>query len=142
VSMVPLLIPAIAGAVAFAGSHMTLHDGIGQREWRPTTTAAAQYRLAFGQGTLDLRSLPTPTTPTTIDITAGAGQIKILAPKTMNLTVLANIHFGQLEVDGNAGQAHSGMGVSRTVMPPAGAQGASVTVDIHLADGNVTVQHG
>lgn len=142
ISMVPLLAPAVIGTIAFAGSHMTLHDGIGQREWRPTDAPSAEYRLAFGQGTLDLRSMPAPTTPTTIRITAGAGQIKILAPTKLNLTVLANIHFGQLEVDGNAGQAHSGMGVSRTVEPISGAQGAPVTVDVHLADGDVTVQRG
>ena len=141
-SMLPLLAPAIAGAVAFAGSHTTLHDGIGQREWKPTAAPAAQYRLAFGQGILDLRGLAPQTAPHTVRITGGAGQIKIIAPKTLNLTVLANIHIGQLEVDGvNGDHGHGGVGISRTVDPPAGTTGVPLTVDVHLADGNITVTH-
>lgn len=138
-SMIPLLIPAIAGTVAFAGSHTTLHDGIGQREWRPTAVPAAQYRIAFGQGTLDLRKLPAQQVPRTIRITAGAGQIKIIAPKTLNLRVLANIHIGVFEVNGSVHREHSGVGLSRTVGPPADASGTPITVDVHLADGNITV---
>jgi phage shock protein PspC (stress-responsive transcriptional regulator) len=142
-SLVPLAIPAVIGAIAFAGSHASLHDGMGQREWKPVTAPAPNYRLAFGQGILDLRQLSPQPTPRTINVTMGAGQLKIIAPKTLNLTVLANIHLGQLDVDkdqGSDGQAH-GVGVGRTVDPPAGASGAPITVDVHLADGNITVLH-
>jgi phage shock protein PspC (stress-responsive transcriptional regulator) len=140
--LTPLVIPAVVGAVAFAGSHASLTDGIGQREWTPTTVPAASYHLAFGQGILDLRSLPTPSAARTIHVTVGAGQVKIVAPKTMNLTVLANVHIGSLEVDGNAahGHEHGGVGLSRTVQPPSGASGAPITVDVHLADGQVAVE--
>ena len=57
----------------------------------------------------------------------------------MNLTVDANIHFGQLDVDGHHRKGHGGVGLSRTVDPPAGATGAPITIDVHLADGNITV---
>jgi phage shock protein PspC (stress-responsive transcriptional regulator) len=140
-SMIPLLAPAIVGSIAFAGSHTTLHDGIGQREWKPTATPAAQYRVAFGQGILDLRHLPAQTEARTIRITGGAGQIKIIAPPTLNLTVRANIHLGQLSVGPTARGHHGngGIGITRTVDPPAGATGVPITVDVHLADGNITV---
>jgi phage shock protein PspC (stress-responsive transcriptional regulator) len=137
-SLVPL---AVIGAVGFAGSHASLHDGIGQREWKPTTAPAAQYKLMFGQGILDLRDLPAVTSPTSIDVTLGAGQVKIIAPKSMNLTVLANLHFGQLDVDSHNRSGHGGVGLSRTVDPPAGATGAPITVNVHVADGNITVVH-
>jgi phage shock protein PspC (stress-responsive transcriptional regulator)/FtsH-binding integral membrane protein len=139
-SLTPLLLPAIAGTVAFAGSHASLSDGIGQREWTPTTAPAAEYRLAFGQGILDLRSLPTPDAAQTIHVTLGAGQVKIIAPSAMNLTVLANVHIGSLEVDGNSEHQHGGVGLSRTVHPKPGATGAPITVDVHLADGQVAVE--
>ncbi len=100
-SMAPLLIPTVAGVIAFAGSHASLHDGVGQREWKPTTVPSSEYQLAFGQGILDLRSLPPQTGPRTIDVTMAAGQVQIIAPKAMNLTVLANIHIGVLHVDGH-----------------------------------------
>jgi phage shock protein PspC (stress-responsive transcriptional regulator) len=140
-SLLTLVAPAVVGAVAFAGSHASLHDGIGQREWKPTAAPAAQYKLMFGQGILDLRKLPAVTTPTTIDVTMGAGQVKVIAPKSMNLTVEANLHFGRLDVDGRDNVGHGGVGLSRTVDPPAGATGAPITVDIHVADGNIAVFH-
>jgi phage shock protein PspC (stress-responsive transcriptional regulator) len=142
-STMPLLIPAIAGAIAFGGSHASLHDGVGQREWKPTIAPAADYRLAFGQGTLDLTALPQLATPRTIHITMGAGQVKIIAPETLNLTVLANVHIGQIEADGTQ-IAHSrdgGIGLSRVLDPPADTSGALITVDVHLADGNISLEH-
>ncbi len=140
-SLLSLVPVALVGAVAFAGSHASLHDGIGQREWKPAGAPAAQYKLMFGQGILDLRAMPAPTAPTTIDVTVGAGQVKIFAPKSMNLTVLANVHFGQVHVDGENHSGHGGVGLSRTIDPPATATGAPVTVDVHVADGDIAVEH-
>lgn len=137
--LTPLLIPAIIGAVAFAGSSASFSDGLGKSEWTPTTVPAAHYRLAFGEGVLDLRSLPTQSTPRTVWVTMAAGQVRIVAPKSMNLTVLANVHIGDIEVD-KGGSEDGGMGLSRTVHPPAGAVGAPITVDVHLADGRVAVE--
>ncbi len=137
-SMATLLIPSVLGVVAFGGSHASLHDGVGQKEWKPSTTLASHYRLAFGQGTLDLRDLPIQTGPRTVHITMGAGQVRVIAPKSMNLTVVANIHFGTVRIDDNDPQ-HGGVGLSRTIDPPAGATGAPITVDVHLADGAVSV---
>jgi phage shock protein PspC (stress-responsive transcriptional regulator) len=143
ISMLPLLAPAIVGSIAFAGSHASLHDGVGQREWKPTATPSSDYRLAFGQGVLDLRSMATQTGPRTINVTMGAGQVKIIAPRTLNLTVLANVHIGQVDVDdrGPHGHGHGGVGITRIISPPNGAVGAPITVDVHLADGNLTVDH-
>jgi phage shock protein PspC (stress-responsive transcriptional regulator) len=139
ISLTSLLVPSVLGVVAFGGSHASLHDGFGQRDWRPTSAAAADYRLAFGQGVLDLRNIAPGSIPSRIDITVGAGQVKILAPKTLNMTVEANIHFGQLNVDDKT-PATGGVGLSRIVDPPKGATGAPITVDVHLADGNVRVE--
>jgi phage shock protein PspC (stress-responsive transcriptional regulator) len=141
ISMATLLIPSVAGAIAFAGSHASLHDGVGQREWKPTAAPASEYRLAFGQGILDLRSMPAQSAARTIHVTMGAGQLKIIAPKTLNVTVVANVHIGVLEVDGDDGNRHDGFGISRTVSPPATATGTPITIDVHLADGNLTVDH-
>lgn len=140
ISMAALLIPSVVGVVAFGGSHASLHDGVGQREWKPTVAPAAQYKLAFGQGILDLRSLATQSTPRTIKVTLGAGQVRIIAPKSMKLTVHANIHFGDLRVDGD-NPTRAGVGLSRIVDPPAGATGAPITVNVHLADGDIEVDH-
>jgi phage shock protein PspC (stress-responsive transcriptional regulator) len=142
ISMLPLLLLGGAGAIAFGGSHFSLHDGVGQRIWDPTTAPAAEYRLAFGQGVLDLRDLGEQTTPTTIDVTMGAGQLKVLTNSDQNVIVETDIHFGQLTADGSeVGPTEGGVGIQRTVDAPAGAAGAPITVHVQLADGNVTILH-
>ena len=120
-SISALLPLSVVGLVAFAGSHASLHDGMGTREWQPTTTLSSNYKLAFGEGTLDLGKLRTPTAPRTVHITVGAGQVRVIAPSTMNVTVQANIHIGQLDVDGVDGSdkdGYGGIGLSQTVNPP------------------------
>ena len=135
-SLVPLIIPAAIGAAAFAGSDASLHDGIGQREWKPVSTTSADYRLAFGQGILDLRDLR-PTGPTSFDVTLGAGQVRLVVPRTMNVTVRADVHAGDVQVNGH--HRHSGFEFTRTIDAPAGATGVPVTVDVHLTDGNLSI---
>jgi len=139
---VAVLLPiALVGAIAFAGSHVRFGDGIGQRDWKPTTAPASSYRLAFGQGVLDLRSLDEQTVARRIEITAGAGQVHIIAPKTLDVTVVANVHFGVITVDGTDTDEDGGAGLSRTISPPAKATGQPIRIDVHLADGQVKVDH-
>lgn len=134
-----LLIPAAVGAIAYGGSRASLHDGSGERDWTPTTSLASNYRLAFGQGVLDLRSLHATSTPQTVHVTMAGGQVRILAPKTMNLTVDAHLRFGQISVDG-VDKEH-GAGLQHTIAPLASAQGVPITVDVELATGRITVNH-
>jgi hypothetical protein len=137
-SLTVLLVPAVAGVVAFAGSHSSLHDGVGERTWTPAHSLASSYNLAVGQSTLDLHSLDPQDGPRTIHIEQAAGQVHVLAPASMNLTVHANVHFGVVTVDGERDQS-GGVAVSRLVEPLPGATGAPITLDIHLADGQVTI---
>lgn len=140
-----LLVPAVVGSIALAGSHASLQDGVGERTWRPTTVPASSYRLAFGQGVLDLRALPAQDRPRVVRVTLGAGQVRVLTSATANVRVEANVHFGRIEVttrDTNDSQSSQTDGASsrQVVDPPAGARGALVTVAVHLADGNLSVR--
>ncbi len=141
-----LLIPAAAGQFAFGHTSASLHDGIGQTEWRPTSHPAASYRLAIGQGVLDLRHLDPQTTHHTVRITMAAGQVKIVAPPALALTVQAHVHLGNVTVDGDeynggAGAHSHGINYNRTIEPPRGATGTTLTVVVRLADGNIAVDH-
>lgn len=144
-SVALLLVPTVIGLVAVAGTDVSLSDGIGQKQWQPISKPAATYKLAFGQGVLDLRSLAPQTTPSIVRIDVAAGQVQILAPRTLNLRVVANVRFGDVRVDGGSfriGSARSnGIGISRLVPAPASATGAPVTVDVHLGEGDVNIQH-
>ncbi|HEV7204049.1 MAG TPA: PspC domain-containing protein [Jatrophihabitans sp.] len=137
-----LLGPTVLGLIAFGGSHASLHDGTGSRQWRPTTVPAGEYRLALGQGVLDLTKLAPQTAPRTIDVTIGAGEVQVIAPKSLDLTVDANVHIGVVRVDGETtdnGAGHGGWNYNRTIDPPAGATGQPITVVVHLADGQIRV---
>jgi phage shock protein PspC (stress-responsive transcriptional regulator)/FtsH-binding integral membrane protein len=149
-SLATLLVPTVVGLIGFGGTHASLHDGFGQKEWTPTSASAVKsdYRLAFGQEVLDLRHVGTFDAPRTVDITLAAGQVRVLAPSTMNLTVNADVHIGVIEVDGQTivessgfhDHRSGGFNIDRTILPPSGATGEAVTVNVHLADGNVSVE--
>jgi phage shock protein PspC (stress-responsive transcriptional regulator) len=143
-----LLVPTVVGLVAFAPTSASLHDGSGQRDWAPTSAdqLKSDYRLAFGRGQLDLTHVGTLTSPRTVDIRLAAGQVRILLPAGLNATVHANVHLGIVTVDGNDrstgdGWDSRGWGVNRTVFPAAGTTGVPLTINVQLADGNVSVDH-
>ncbi len=141
-SIATLLPLSLAGVIAFAGSHASLHDGVGQNRWRPAAVPAANYRLGLGQATLDLRALPAQSSPRTIHVTVGAGQVRVIIAKNSNVTVQANAHLGQLtRASSNNGfdRGYGGVGISRIYPAPADAPGAPVTVDVHLADGEIVL---
>jgi phage shock protein PspC (stress-responsive transcriptional regulator) len=150
-SLSVLLIPALAGTIAFGNTGASLHDGVGQHEWTPIGTAQLQgsYRLAFGQGVLDLRNLGTVDTPRRVQVTMAAGQTRLLLPSGLNATVEANVRMGEIEVDGTTVadthggsiQRVNGYDIDHTVLPPSGATGAPVTIVVHLADGQISVRH-
>jgi phage shock protein PspC (stress-responsive transcriptional regulator) len=137
-----LLVPSAVALFAFAGTRASLHDGVGQHEWQPKIAPASHYRLAFGQGVLDLRTLQPQTQPRTVDITLAGGQVRILAPRTLNLTLAADVHLGQLSVDGRtyddgAGSRAEGLNFTRTVNPAASATGQPITINVHVSAGNI-----
>ena len=96
----------------------------------------AEYRMAFGRTTFDLRQLAASGTARTVDVRQAAGHVRILVAATPAVRIDANVHAGTLQVDGT--DAHSGWGFTRTVQTgPAGDP--VLTLDVSLADGAVTV---
>jgi phage shock protein PspC (stress-responsive transcriptional regulator) len=144
-TLAALLVPALIGVVGFAGSHARLHDGFGQREWSPSsaTDIESNYRLAFGQANLDLTHVATLDGPRNVHVTLGAGQARILLPATMNATVNANVHFGDVRLNGtDLVTDQGGYNLNRTIRPPAGATGPAVTIDVDVTDGQITIERG
>lgn len=144
-SVVWLLVPAIIGTIGFAGTKASLRDGIGQEQWRPTATIGSTYRLAFGQGVLDLRALAAQTKPHSVQIDVAAGQVEIIAPRSLNLVVDAHVKFGDINVDNRGfddGTLRShGVGVKRIIPAPASATGPQLTVHVDVSDGNISLRH-
>jgi predicted membrane protein len=136
-----LVVLSLIGLMAFGRTSASLRDGVGERTWNPTGTLATSYRLAFGTGTLDLRDLRAQDGPRTVHITMAAGQVRVLAPRAMNLTVSANVHAGNVAVDTRVlRNGDGGFEYNRIVRPPSGATGQPIRVVIRLADGNIDVR--
>jgi hypothetical protein len=142
-SLTLLLVPAVVGLIAFGNTGAQLHDGFGARDWTPTAESQLRpdYRLAFGQAVLDLRHLGQLSAGHQVTITVASGQVRIIALPTENVTVEADVHAGDVEVDGAQATDTGGYNVSRTVLPPTTAAGAPVTVHVRLADGQISVEH-
>ncbi|MCW2522542.1 MAG: phage shock protein PspC [Frankiales bacterium] len=141
-----LLVPTVVGLVAFGGSRASLHDGVGQEYWTPSSVAQldSSYRLAIGQGVLNLSEV-TLDRPTHVSITMGAGQLRILVPNGLNVQVRARVHLGTVQLNGRddflPGHSSSS-GVNLDLQVPATSQtGPALTIDVHLTDGEVSVEN-
>ncbi len=145
-SLAWLLVPVLVVLIALGGTRASLSDGSGRQIWVPSSAADLQrtYRLAFGEGVLDLSNVSL-SDPAHTSITMAAGHVRILVPAGLNVQVHADVRFGQIEVDGTTsvrrgGGAAAGYGLDLAVPSPA-ATGAPLTVTVHLANGNVSVEH-
>jgi phage shock protein PspC (stress-responsive transcriptional regulator) len=133
-SLLPLLAVALAGGIASSPTSASWSDGVGDRTWQPTDVPASSYRLAVGNAVLDLRNLPQQTTDRTIDVEVAVGQVRVLVPGGLPVTVDAHVQYGAII---GSGPTASGIGVDRTVTLD--GTGSPVTVDVHLTDGTVNV---
>ncbi|WP_082079996.1 PspC domain-containing protein [Williamsia herbipolensis] len=127
VGLAVILAVGVVGGSLLAGSDLLPGGGVGQREWRPLTEAdiAAQYDHSVGQATLDLRSV-TLTADRSVRVRGGVGEIRVIAPKGMNLDTRCRVIVGdQTCPSGDDGTA-----------------GPVLRVDISNVLGQVTVDRG
>ena len=141
-SLAPLLIPAVIGLFVFGTSSVSAHDGWGDRAWTPVASGGidAHYRIAFGRGTLDLTGLPAPKSTASTHIVMGAGELRIIVPRTLPVIVENDVHTGNVSVDGN--DLDNGVNFNDTYRSPAAAArpGAiAVVVHVKLASGHVAI---
>jgi len=137
----PLLVLAVV-AVGLGGTRASLSDGSGNIGWRPASTdQLSTYRQFAGRSTLDLTGLRPATAPAEARITQAAGEVVIRIPRELNVTVIADVHFGDIQ-DGQSkaiGQYQSGMNVHLELDPPTAASGEPITVHVSLTNGHVEV---
>ncbi|QES07907.1 PspC domain-containing protein [Streptomyces venezuelae] len=108
--------------------------------WKPASVTAVQpqYELGTGVGTLDLSALPVPagkTVSTAVDV--GAGQLKVIVPKSAVVKLHAQVGLGDLRLPGepeNDIDISPDRDVTRTLNPPAGTTPAG-TLDLSLEVG-------
>ena len=145
--VVLFLLPAAVGIVSFGTSGASVHDGSGDRSWTPASAADVrdQYRLAFGRTTLDLSQV-TAGQVTSIragsptKVVQGAGQVRLLIPRTLPVRVEAHIHQGVVTIGGQ--HRDDGWDVEATYLSPGAAGATSVlTIDVHLTAGQLSISY-
>ncbi len=120
-------------------------DGVGDRTWVPTaSTVPADYTLGAGDATLDLTQLEGTlgTTPATVSVNVGAGDLTVVVPRGLTARVDAHVGLGDIEVRGtgaDAGTQQSGSNRSlSTTIGGAASPEVVVTADVGL--GQITIE--
>jgi hypothetical protein len=121
-----------------------LEGGVGERTERPTSLSEvkSEYRLAVGQLTLDLASVPVTVTGTarTVRARVGVGQLIVELPSDQLAMVRGHAGMGQVTI---FGESDGGFGVDKDVTPSAPFHQPIVfSLDLSVGIGEVLVQHG
>lgn len=116
-------------------SRIPTSDGVGERVWLPTATSGpASYRLGVGDATLDLGSLaeaPQGQGPASVDVSLGAGGLRILVPEGLDVRIHNEVGVGDL-----THEVRSSTGGLTTVT---NRTGTDFTEDVVIGDTPVSV---
>src|SRR5207237_111780 len=91
-----LALAAIAVVITVASVYAHVGDGVGERSYSPTSTAALhdRYRLGVGHLTLDLSQFPLRSGTTRVNARVGIGEIDVTVPRHATVRVLGHIGWG------------------------------------------------
>ena len=132
-------------AISLIASQVPNGSSVGDTTWRPVAAVGTTtFELGAGDAVLDLDALVTTTprtTPQTIVVDMGAGELTILVPAGLDARIDANVGFGAVrhtgstvtEVDESAGPD-----VSQSVT--IGDTPVEVVIDAELSLGRITIQ--
>src|SRR5205823_2392659 len=92
-----------------------LHGGVGERHWRPASTADldSSYRLGVGQARLNLSRLAlTPGDTVHVQASVGVGELVVILPRHYPVDVGTRVNLGGVDLPGlrheNGSDVHLG----------------------------------
>ena len=141
--LLPLL-PIAAGLAVFGGSSASFHDGVGERVWAPPAAGSVEhaYRNGFGRTTLDLSQVAGLDAARTTTVRLGAGEVRLVLPRTLPVRVVGTLRAGDIEVDGRS--IANGTRLEQTVLSPGALSNPAAPVleiDVHLTAGDVVIDY-
>jgi phage shock protein PspC (stress-responsive transcriptional regulator) len=138
-----LVLGVLLTALVLAGSAIQGNAGssIGNRHWTPTSTTAipATYKLGVGHATLDLTQLGPAALGKTIKVTMGIGELSVIVPNGLPVSVYAHVPIGDFRIFGNQ---YDNDPVKQTVYTPGWTAATGIRIEAQLRIGNVEVNHG
>ena len=135
-----LFIPVILGLMAFGTSPTSLHDGWGKRTYTPTSVSSlhSSNKLAFGQTVVDLRQLSTVDQSKRVAFQVGAGQLKLVIPRSLPVVVHSDVHNGEVTVNDKV--IDSGVNFSHDTATASAKSPPTLVIDATLTIGAVTIE--
>jgi hypothetical protein len=130
-----LTVAVIAVAVTPEGA---FRGGIGERRFQVEEGAdlASRYDVSMGNLQLDLADL-TLDESATVDVTVGAGELRVIIPEDVPVTIDASAGAGKVEL---LGETTDGISVSRSYTSPGFAEAdVTLTLDLDVAAGEIEV---
>lgn len=132
-------------AISLIDARVNTSDGVGERTWSPVpTVGTTTYELGAGDAVLDLDGLVTTTprtTPQTIEVDMGAGELTILVPEGLDAQIDANVGFGSIRHTGpTVTDVNENSGADRSTSMTIGDTPVEVIIDAELGLGQITIQ--
>jgi phage shock protein PspC (stress-responsive transcriptional regulator) len=138
-----LILGVLLSALLLAGSAIQGNAGssVGNRHWTPTAAAAipATYKLGVGHATLDLRQLGPAALGKTIKVTMGIGELSVIVPDGLPVSVYAHVPIGDFRIFGDQ---YDNDPVKQTVYTSGWTAATGIRIEAQLRIGNVEVNHG
>ena len=130
---------ALAGTAAAMTPLEGFQGGVGERVVDVATVADldADYNVAMGQLTIDMRDVTDVTSHVSLKASVGLGELLIRLPEGVDFEVNANAGAGQIEIQG---QSRDGLGVENHYSTPSfDEDAAGITLDLDVFMGRVEV---
>lgn len=132
-------------AISLIGSQVPNSNGVGERTWSPVpAVGTTTFELGAGDAVLDLDGLVTTTprtTPQTIEVDMGAGELTILVPEGLDARIDANVGFGNIRHTGaTVTGVNETSGADRSTSVTIGDTPVEVVIDAELGLGQITIQ--
>jgi phage shock protein PspC (stress-responsive transcriptional regulator)/predicted membrane protein len=128
----------VTGAVIASIFSVHVHNGVGDRVYRPSSLAAVapSYHLGIGSLRVDLRDVTFPAGNTNVDLNVGLGNIEVVVPDDVTVHVDADAEVGQVEVFNRTDDGHNALIATTSI---SGKDGHLLVIDAHVGAGRVDI---
>jgi phage shock protein PspC (stress-responsive transcriptional regulator) len=131
-----LALALAAGVVAAAG--IDLDGGVGEREYRPASTADLRdrYQVGLGELVVDLRETELPAGDVPLEVDVGVGEAMLIVPEDVCVATTADVGIGNVSM---FGRDNGGVDVDFQDTPDAAPDVTRVLLDAEVGVGEVRV---
>lgn len=114
-------------------------DGAGERLWRPQTLSQvrSEYRLGAGELLIDLSEVDFDGRSRSIDASVGFGELIVVVPEEVNVTVEARSGAGEVDL---FGRNQGGLGVNNEARDRGEPDGGNLDIEANVGFGEVTIR--